>query len=258
MRKFNTKVILSVLCFFTITQTGFAQIKRQYANNYNGWFAYSGSHKLTDKWGLHLEIQWRRSNMILDNQQLLTRGGINYYLNGQIYLTAGYCHVLTYPYGAFAAKSMFPENRIWEQINFKSNAGIIEINNRLRLEQRYVHSPVLQDNGLFEPGDATYTNRARALLRFSVPLKGKAIEDRTWYVSGFNEVFINFGKNVGYNILDQNRAYLGLGYKLPKLGRLEVGYLNQLVLRSDGIKVERNHTVQVSLSSNIEFRKKKE
>ena len=250
-------MILVVICFFMITQS-YAQVKRQYTTNYNGWFVYNGNHKLTDKWGLHLELQWRRSNIVLDNQQLLPRVGINYYLSSQIYLTAGYCYVLTYPYGAFAAKSMFPENRIWEQINFKTNAGIVEINNRLRLEQRYVNAPVLQDNGEFEPGDAVYTNRARALIRLSVPFKGKTIEDGSLYASAFNEVYINFGKNVGYNIMDQNRAYLGLGYKLPKIGRLEIGYLNQLILRADGVKVEKNHTVQISLSSSIEFRKKKE
>lgn len=251
------KITLAAICFF-ISTLSFAQVKRQYTNNYNGWLVYNGNHKLTDKWGLHLEVQWRRSNIILDNQQLLTRVGINYYINSQIYVTAGYCYALTYPYGAFAAKSMFPENRIWEQINFKTSAGIIEINNRFRLEQRYINQPVVQDDGEYAPGDAVYTNRARALVRFSVPFKGKTIEDRSWYASGFNEVYINFGKNVGYNILDQNRAYLGLGYKLPKIGRLELGYLNQLILRADGIKVEKNHTVQVSLSSNIEFRKKKE
>ena len=251
------KIVFLLVCFLVNGMISSAQTKRQYTTNYNGWLAYSGNHQLTDKWGIHLEVQWRRSNIVLDNQQLLTRVGINYYLHPQVYLTAGYCYVITYPYGAFAAKCMFPENRIWEQINFKSNIGIIEMINRFRLEQRYVNSPVLAD-GIYEPGDAVYTNRARALVRFSVPLKGKTIEDRSYYVSCFNEVYINFGKNVGYNILDQNRAYLGIGYKLPKIGRLEIGYLNQLILRSDGIKVEKNHTIQISLSSSIEFRRKKE
>lgn len=252
-------MVLGVIIFFMITQVGTAQqLKRQYINNYNGWFAYSGSHKISDKWGLHLEVQWRRSNLIMDNQQLLMRAGINHYLNSQVYVTAGYCYVITYPYGGFAAKTMFPENRIWEQINLKTGIGAVEIINRFRLEQRYINAPVQQDNGIYEPGDAIYTNRARALIRFYLPFKGKTIEDRSWFASAFNEVFINFGKNVGYNILDQNRAYLGIGYKLPKAGRLELGYLNQLVLKNDGIKMERNHTIQISLSSSIEFRKKKE
>lgn len=234
-----------------------AQVKRQYANNNNGWFMYVGNHKLSDNWGVHIEAQWRRNNIIIHNQQLLLRAGINYYLNTQVSLTAGYCYVITYPYGAFAAKTMFPENRIWEQLNMKTGIGAVEIINRFRLEQRYVNNPVLKESE-YVPGEATYTNRVRWMNRYSVPFKGKTIEDRSLYLSFYNEIYINFGKNVAYNIFDQNRAYLALGYRIPKLGRLELGYLNQLIFRGDGIKVEQNHTLQVGLSSNIEFRKKKE
>ena len=34
--------------------------------NFNGWFVYTGDHKFseTSKWGLHLEGQWRRNEVI--------------------------------------------------------------------------------------------------------------------------------------------------------------------------------------------------
>jgi hypothetical protein len=248
-------IILAGICIFS-NIPGQAQSPRQYTNNYNGWLVYTGNHKLSEKWGLHIEAQWRRSNIILDNQQLLLRAGINYYINSQSSVTAGYCFAETYPYGKFAAKAAFPENRIWEQLQIKNNVGAVEVVNRFRLEQRFINTPVLE-NGIYEPGDAVYTNRVRLLNRFSIPFKGKTIEDRSLYMSAFDEVYINFGKRVGYNILDQNRAYLAIGYKIPKAGRLEMGYLNQTVFKSDGIKVERNHTIQIALYSSIEFRKRK-
>ena len=246
--------LLISICIYS--SSSYAQSPRQYTTNYNGWLVYTGNHKLSDKWGIHLEAQWRRSNVILDNQQLLLRTGINYYFNSQVSVTAGYCFAETYPYGEFAAKAAFPENRAWEQLQIKNNVGAVEVINRFRLEQRFINTPVLKD-GIYEPGDAVYTNRVRVLNRFSIPFKGKTIEDRSLYLSAFDEVYINFGKHVGFNILDQNRAYLAIGYKIPKAGRLEIGYLNQLAFKSDGIKVERNHTVQIALYSNIEFRRKK-
>jgi hypothetical protein len=249
--------IIIISCCILGSMIGRAQSPRQYTTNYNGWLVYTGNHKLSDKWGLHLEAQWRRSNIILDNQQLLFRTGINYYFSSQVSVTAGYCFAETYPYGEFAAKAAFPENRIWEQLQLKNNMGAVEFINRLRLEQRFINQPVL-DNGMYEPGDAVYTNRARILNRFSIPFKGKTIEDKSLYISAFDELYINFGKQVGFNILDQNRVYLAIGYKIPKAGRLEIGYLNQLAFKSDGIKVERNHTVQIALYSSLEFRKKKE
>ncbi|MFO0266506.1 MAG: DUF2490 domain-containing protein, partial [Cyclobacteriaceae bacterium] len=66
-------------------------------------------------------------------------------------------------------------------------------------------------------------------------------------------VFISFGENVKMNVFDQNRAYVALGYRIPKVGRLEFGYLNQLVLKSNGTQVESNHTLQLGLISNIPF-----
>ncbi len=217
---------------------------------------YFGNHKLSEKWGLHLEAQFRRHDFGVNWQQLLLRTGINYYANANTTLTAGYCFVNTYPYGEFPVKATFPENRIWEQVQLKNQNGRFEIINRYRLEQRFVNTPTLQD-GVYKPGDAVYSNRFRPMTRVSIPFKGKEIVDKSFYVSVYDEIFVNFGKHVGYNILDQNRAYIAFGYRIPKLGRLEVGYLNQLVFKSDGIKVENNNTIQIGLSSSINFYKKK-
>ena len=254
----HKRIKLFFICLYLVTSSRMnAQTVRQYTSNYNGWFVYNGNHKLSDKWGLHLEAQWRRYKIVLHNQQLLLRAGINYYVNPKVMLTAGYCFAETYPYGAFASKAAFPENRVWEQLLLKDNIGMVEVINRLRFEQRFINSPVLQ-SGEYEPGEAVYTNRVRIYEGFSIPFKGKTIEDHSLYVAAFDEVYINFGKNVAFNIMDQNRAYLGIGYKIPKAGRLQIGYLNQLIFRGDGIKVEQNHTLHLSLSSNIEFRRKKE
>ena len=230
--------------------------QRQSTDNLNAWFMYFGDHKVSDKWGVHLEAQFRRNNFFMDDQQLLLRTGINYHLSPQLMLTAGYCFVETYPYGGFPVKLTFPEHRLWEQVQIKTPLNAVEWVSRFRLEQRWSQNPIY-NAGAYELGDATYTNRFRLLNRFSIPLKGKTIGDKSFYVSAYDEFFINFGEHVGINIFDQNRAYLALGYKIPKIGRLEIGYLNQLILKSDGIKEEFNHTFQVGLSSTIDFKKKK-
>ncbi len=234
-----------------------SQNKRNYTSNTNSWIAYTCSYKFSNKLSFHLEAQARRHEFVQNNLQYLFRTGINYHANPQFLLTAGYCFVETYPYGEFAAKSSFPENRIWEQIQIKNQLGIIEAINRMRIEQRFVNAPVLS-NGTYAPGDPVYSNRTRILNRFSIPLKGKTIEDKTFYISAFDEVYINFGKNIANNIFDQNRAYFGFGYKIPKAGRLEIGYLNQLLFKADGIKVENNHTIQIGLTSSFDFKKPKE
>lgn len=235
------------------------QPQHLYANNSNVWISYTGSHKISSKWGLHLEAQERRSDWIKDNQQLLLRAGINYYLNPQTTLTAGYCYVKTYPYGDFPAKTTFPENRFWEQLQLKNQIGKIEWISRFRLENRLVNTPVVTDTTTkkYEPGDAVFTNRFRLLNRFSIPFKGNTITDKNFYATAFDELFVNFGKNVAANFFDQNRVFVGIGYKVPKFGRIETGYMYQNIFKPDGIKIENNSTIVLAFISNLDFYKPK-
>lgn len=250
--------LICLFGFIFLSSTVQAQSPRTTKTNQNGWYMYFGDHKFSDKWGIHLEAQFRRSNWITDPQQLLLRTGINYHPSKSTFFTLGYCFVNTYPYGGYPVKSIFPENRFWEQYQVKTQLNSVEWVSRFRLEQRFSKLPVYNPTDLdWMPGDAVYTNRFRMMNRFSVPLKGKSIVDKSFYLSAYDEIFINFGKHVGYNTVDQNRAYLAIGYKIPKVGRLEVGYLNQMVFKSDGKSVENNQTIQVGLSSNLDLFKKK-
>jgi Protein of unknown function (DUF2490) len=233
-----------------------AQNPREYANNSNAWFMYFGTHKFDDKWSLHLEAQVRRSDGLKNPQQLLLRGGVIYHINPQATFAVGLAYIETNPYGGFPSKSDFPEDRIWEQLQLKNQVGNFEWISRFRLEQRYVHTPVLIGT-TYAAGDAVYTNRFRLLNRFSLPFKGKTIADKSFYLSVYDEFMINYGKNVQFNLFDQNRIYVALGYKIPKIGRLEVGYLNQLIVKSDGKKIENNNTLQVGLSCTVDFMRKK-
>ncbi|MFM9944619.1 MAG: DUF2490 domain-containing protein [Bacteroidia bacterium] len=244
-----------LLLLFSFCRASYSQSIRQYTTNNNGWFMYFGDHKFTKKLGIHLEAQFRRHDIIISGQQLLLRTGINYHLNDNAFLTAGYCFVETYKYGKFASKSDFPENRFWQQVQTKTQMGKIEVMNRYRFEQRFIYLPILNsDTVSYSPShSATYQNRIRLMTRVSVPFKGNKINDKSFYFSLYDEVFLNFGKNVGLNYIDQNRAYVAVGYKIPKLGRLEIGYMNQLLIKSDGVKIENNHTLQIGLSSVLNF-----
>jgi hypothetical protein len=212
-----------------------------------------GTHSFSPKWSLHLEAQARRADAF-SPQQWLLRTGINYHLSPNSTTTLGYCWVNTYPYGHFPVKSIFPENRIWQQFQNKNQLGKVEWISRFRLEQRWLFLPILEPNSqTWSPGNSIFSQRFRSLQRFSIPLKGTKIEDHSWYLTFYDEIFIQLGKHVGLNVFDQNRAYFAFGTKIPKVGRLEIGYLNQLLLKSNGLQVENNHTLQIGLNANIPF-----
>ena len=83
------------------------------------------------------------------------------------------------------------------------------------------------------------------------------MDAKTIILSIYDEVFISFGKKVTYNLPDQNRIYLGLGYKFNNYGTVNVGYLNQLIIKSNGLKAESNHTLFLGVNYVLDFTKMK-
>jgi hypothetical protein len=133
--------------------------------------------------------------------------------------------------------------------------GKVKLAHRYRLEQRMIGNA---STGPFENG--RYENRARYMAKANINITdGK----HPIFVAFYDEVFINFGKDVAYNIFDQNRLYGAIGYSFSPALKLELGYLSQVVqLRSLDVtslksRIENNHTLQIALFSNVSFTKKK-
>lgn len=250
MRKLIFVITLCLYSFTSFSQT------HQYANNMGAWLWLPADFKVSPHWGFHAEIQLRRNDYLKSWQQIFVRPGINYYLNDHVFFNLSYLFLETYPYGKYPAKAAFPEHAIWESFNLKEQYGKLEWVGRAQFEQRFIEAPTLQDN-VYKLGKAIYSNRFRLLNRFSIPFKGKKIVDNSFYATAFDELFINFGKNIAANIFDQNRAYAALGYKIPKVGRLEVGYMLQSILKSDGIRIENNHLIMLTMNVGLDFSKKK-
>lgn len=243
-------ILIAAFALFTPGVSN-AQDTRVHTVNTNAWLMYFGNHKVSDKWGLHIEAQLRRANVVDDPAQLLLRAGVDHYSKwGR--LTLGGAFVQTYPYGEFAVAHRFPEFRLWEQVLTTQTLGKVQLSHRYRLEQRFIGSST---DGTMENG--RYENRFRYMARATVPLNGDG--KTPLYAAAYDELMVNFGKDVAYNIFDQNRLYAALGIGISPVLKLELGYLYQVaVLRSlsEGKnRVENNHTLQIGLFSSLPFMK---
>ena len=63
--------------------------QKNIANQQGAWLMYFGNHKLTEKFSLHSEYQWRRSDFFNSWQQSLMRIGLDYKFNKDNIVTAG-------------------------------------------------------------------------------------------------------------------------------------------------------------------------
>jgi len=206
--KINFSMKKVLLLIFTLS-TFFAQAQD---SNFGNWINYFGNKKINSKWNLHHEAQYRNYNAVGDLEQLLLRTGIGYNLsenNNNLLLGYGYINSQNYTGSSSDDKIQIEEHRIYQQFITKQSFGRVNISHRYRFEQRFV--------------EADFKVRFRYFLAFQYLLNNSDFTDDTFYLTGYNEIFIN----TKTNIFDRNRLYGGLGYKLNKLARFELGYMNQ-------------------------------
>ena len=254
------KIFLAVCILFLVTTT-FGQKKISDQNH--AWVIYQGNHTLSKKWGLHTEYQWRRSDFYQHWQQSLLRVGLDYHLNASSFISAGYGSIITFPYGEMPVSHQFNEHRIWEQFTQKSTIGRVDIQHRYRLEQRILDNYIKSGEEFVKDG-TVFRNRIRYRAMAFIPLNHKTMIDNTLFLNVNDEVFLGFGQGIGTNILDQNRLQIALGWKFDATCMVQVGYLNQYLVKNAKVSVsntildqaENNHTLTVGLTYNFDFSKK--
>jgi uncharacterized protein DUF2490 len=229
---------------FLVPSTVTAQ--RRTSTNTNGWLVFNADVALNETWAILIDASARRSGTFDEPMANFVRGGLAYEVNDHVRVAVGANWSRTYSYGELPADYPVTERRIWQQVVLSHDIGRLDVSHRYRLEQRFRgrrNDPDVDHIDYWER-----SNRFRYQVRGTLPLSGDAIEAGEAYVSLANELFIGIGRNVQYNIFDQNRATLSLGYRLTRNWRTEVGFLEHVIFKGNGVDVERNHTLVLTLS----------
>ena len=199
------KLILFIVVLLSINTQLNAQETGE--DNLGGWAMFFGNARITDRLSVSPEIQYRTYEVGSNFNQLLIRNGFNWHINGKATATLGYGYISTD--GTFEEpndEENTIEHRLYAQFVVKNSLWKIKSVHRYRFEQRFIDSPT---NG----NDTQY--RVRYLLRLTYPINDN------WYVSAYDEVFINLEEP----IFGQNRLYGAVGYNWTKNIRSEFGYL---------------------------------
>jgi hypothetical protein len=89
-----------------VSSCSHAQNNRISDQNQIGWFSTTGTLIINSKWSAHLEYQWRRDEWVKNWQQSLFWTGINYHVNANITVRAGYAWIVTYAYEDIPLQSL--------------------------------------------------------------------------------------------------------------------------------------------------------
>ena len=192
---------------------------------------------------MHTDVQLRSSDEWKQMQTFLFRPGINFHLNKKLVLSVGYAYISNHQ-TRNDVSDYVPEHRLWEQLIISHKVKRFAISHRIRLEERFLPTIIIQPDELEVAGFAL-AGRFRYFLRNILPLNKQETFTRGPFAAIQNEIFLNiFGLNkVNNAVFDQNRFYLACGFRLSPKADLEIGYMNQYVNGRGDLKTT-NHILQ--------------
>lgn len=208
---------------------------------HNGWLFWSHQQKIGERWQFSSDVQARSADKMDYVNTLLIRPGIGYKIAANQTLTFGYTYFGTWE--KENGRTIYEhENRIFEQFQIENEIRKVEITNRVRYEQRF----------MYQQYHRVFTQRLRHYFMVQVPLLADPLFTRGLYTALQNEIFVNVQgqEHLNKRIFDQNRTYMGVGYRFSQNLELEAGYMFRYIIEQENTNI-RNNIFQFSVRTSI-------
>ncbi len=239
-----TLLLLLSACFSTKAQQQKAEINKQDMV----WLSVNTVFRFTDRWGAVADFHIRRTNFLADPSFYFLRFGAQYWLRSDLTLTLGYAHLWLAPtrtgYTTYA-----DENRIYQQLQYNSKIGSVSMTQRLRNEQRW-REVLVNDQST---NTFLLSDRIRYLLSVTIPIWK---DERIPSLVMADEICMQFGEGIIYNVMDQNRTFLGIRQKLSKSWSFDLGYMLVIQQKATGYQYDFNNTFRWFFYATIDTRHK--
>jgi hypothetical protein len=183
-------------------------------------------------------VTFQGRNIPARDTQLYVQPSLSYRYSPHLNFGLGYAYQKNNP----LSEDFVNENRIWQQVLVSHSADRATVTHRFRYEERFIHDRAT--------GTDPVSTRVRYQVAGTVPLQGSTIDPGEFYVTGYNEFYFSLtgARNASYS---ENWTYLGIGYLIPGVGKVELGPMYQTaVINKDGDR--RNFLVtQIGLSTSF-------
>lgn len=211
-----SRILLGIVLAIGFSSSAFAQVDE---DELGGWYMYFfNAPSKTSQWGVQGDVQYRNWNIMGDLEQLLIRGGLTWRpKTNDATITLGYASITSSDFDSSSTSGH--ENRIYQEALLPQNIGErVYLRHRFRFEQRWVE-------------DQDFRTRFRYAIFMEIPLNGTDLGKGAWYLSIFNEVFINGERDIGngntVEVFDRNRFYVAAGHSLSDKLKVQFGYMYQ-------------------------------
>ena len=250
MKKINYGYSICILITgLLISSNGLkAQITHRFVNNQTqSWISLNTTERFTTKWGMVADVHYRANKIFADPNFYFVRAGVNYWLKDNITFTLGYAHMWLAP-TTIGWHTFSNENRVYEQAQIISKIGNVTVLHRIRNEQRW-QEKIAADTSTHTN---KFTDRIRYLASFTIPIM-KNSHLPALVLS--DELSMQTGKEVVYNVFDQNRLFLGIKQNISKRLSFDLGYMLVDQEKADGYHYDQNHTFRLFFYYQPDLRK---
>ena len=239
-------LILLLLC--SIITFSHAQPKQRQVNNQTqSWISINNTVRVSKHWGFVADVHYRANQIFASPNLYVARTGVSYWLDNNISITAGYAHLWLAP-TVTNWHTYSNENRIYQQVQVINKYNKFSIVSRLRNEQRW-QEKIVNDTSTHTN---KFTNRIRFLEQINIPLF-KNPKLPVLVLS--DELSVQTGKEVVYNIFDQNRIFIGFKQQIKKNLLFDIGYMLVDQQKSTGYQFDQNHTFRLFFYFNPDLSK---
>jgi hypothetical protein len=195
---------------FLISMISFSQESIKDATG--SWTMISSENAINSRWSIPAEGILRSYNLYESTEFGLLRTGITFNYNPLNSLTVGIVHIDSQPFDHYDSESLATQFWLYEQYQHKTNFNKLDLTQRVRIEHRWLMNQ-----------NRSFNNRFRYRLQMV-----RSINPNT-YLKIFDELFFDFSETQ----INQNRIYIGLGQKISKGVKMEVGYIKNHIAHNN-------------------------
>lgn len=242
-----------ILCWISLFSKPLLAQQKQVVHYNQLWYAYNNNTRLTDRWGIWMDIQNKDKSEFVHNFDVKenTLGAI-YYLKNKMRVTSAFTYIQSYPNDQLP-DFYAPEYRPWQMIQWRTNLNDLSFAHWVRVEERFRNKTI---NGNQLSNEFDFNLRFRYNVFIEKPLTIKKREKGALSLSITEEMYLNYGKNIIYNTFDQNRVFGGFVYYFNTSNFLQFGYTNVIQHLPSKDRYKGIDAIKLTFFNNLDLRKK--
>jgi len=229
-----------VLLLLMLFISGKSLAQKQVNVSNQQWFQYYNTLQISHHWAIQSDLGIRFRGELGDLSQTLVRSGIEYQWNKNIRSTAGFAF-LTFHLDGLRTRV---EYRPYQELDLTETYGPVKTQHRFRMEERFLSAT---DESVLV---SSFNFRYRYRFQATIPLISLKKEKKLVLIVG-DEILLNSGKEIIYNVFDSNRVLIGPALHLSPDMDISVIYNHLFAQKNQPEMFSRTHIVWVGIKHKI-------